>query len=296
KTYKLVLGTGTSPAVPLCCKDLKDKAVHSSRYLYKKEELSTKDSITIMGGGQSAAEIYYDLLQSLETGYQLNWITRSPRFFPLEYSKLTLEMTSPEYVDYFYGLSQNKRDRLLSDQKNLYKGINQDLINDIFDLLYTKRLSGHTNVQLRTNSELKQASFDQDTETFNLHIHQVEEGKHYRHATKALVLATGYGYNEPTFISGIDDRIARDDEGRFQVNRNYSIDKGENEFFVQNAELHTHGFVTPDLGMGCYRNAHIIKSITGVAHYPIETRIAFQQFEVTNDEEIFVEEPLAMDV
>ena len=63
--------------------------------------------ITIVGSGQSAAEIYYDLLSEIDVhGYQLNWVTRSPRFFPLEYTKLTLEMTSPEYIDYFHALPE----------------------------------------------------------------------------------------------------------------------------------------------------------------------------------------------
>ena len=61
--------------------------------------LQAKRSITVVGSGQSAAEIYHDLLADIDAhGYQLNWVTRSPRFFPLEYTKLTLEMTSPEYV------------------------------------------------------------------------------------------------------------------------------------------------------------------------------------------------------
>lgn len=60
--------------------------------------------------------------------------------------------------------------------------------------------------------------------------------------------------------------------------RNYSIDTQHNEIFVQNAELHTHSFVTPDLGMACYRNSWILREITGTEHYPIEEQIAFQQF------------------
>jgi lysine N6-hydroxylase len=47
---------------------------------------------------------------------------------------------------------------------------------------------------------------------------------------------------------------------------------------VQNVGLHTHGFVTPDLGMVCCRNACIIKAVTGKEHYPIEHSIAFQRF------------------
>ncbi len=290
KAKKIILGTGTSPYVPKQCQHLEGKAIHSSSYLNNKEALQQKKAITIVGSGQSAAEIYYDLLQEIETkGYELNWITRSPRFFPLEYSKLTLEMTSPEYVDYFYNLPSRKRDHLIKNQKHLYKGINQDLIGDIFDLLYAKNITNEIKANLRTNSELLKADYNDEQATFDLYFHQNEQDKSYKHTTEALVLATGYGYQMPQFIEGISNRILWDEQSRFDVQRNYSIDQNHNEIFVQNVELHTHGFVTPDLGMACYRNSYIIKEMTGKEYYPIEKRIAFQQFEVTKDEEVVLE-------
>lgn len=295
KTYsakKLVLGTGTVPYVPACCNHLMGKAIHSASYLNHKKKLQARRSITILGSGQSAAEIFHDLLQEIDIyGYELNWITRSQRFFPLEYSKLTLEMTSPDYVDYFHGLPAERRDRLVKEQQNLYKGINNDLIGDIYDLLYTKRLTHDIKVGLRTNSELTKACFEEATDSFELEVCQHEINKNYKHSTQGLVLATGYTYRTPTFVEGIRDRIKWDTKGRYDVNRDYSIDKNSNEIFVQNAELHTHGFVTPDLGMACYRNSHIIRSLTGKDHYPIEQRIAFQQFGVREDEEISMVEP-----
>ncbi|MEE4001199.1 lysine N(6)-hydroxylase/L-ornithine N(5)-oxygenase family protein [Tenacibaculum sp. FZY0031] len=287
KAKKLVLGTGTQPYIPVCCKKLKDTAVHSSQYLPNKEQLQHKKRITVLGSGQSAAEIFSDLLQEIDTkGYELNWITRSPRFFPLEYAKLTLEMTSPEYVDYFFNLPASKRDVLIKNQKHLYKGINQDLIGSIHDTLYAKRVVSKEplKVSLRTNSELKTTKVLD--EGIKLELHQVEQDKYFEHETDGLVLATGYEYQLPDFIEGISDRILWDYQDRFDVQRNYSIDKNHNEIFVQNVELHTHGFVTPDLGMAAYKNSYIIKEITGVEHYPIEQKIAFQQFEVTQEEEI----------
>lgn len=274
---KLVLGTGPAPYIPDSCKDFMDKATHTSNYLYQKEALQQKASITLVGGGQSAAEIYYDLLQDIDTkGYQLNWVTRSPRFFPLEYSKLTLEMTSPEYVDYFYNLPAAKRDALINKQKHLYKGINASLINDIYDLLYVKRLDGAVNTRLFTNTALERTAFN--GEQFTLGLYQDEQEKSFELESEGLVLATGYAYQLPDFLEGISQHIQWDKQGRFDVNRNYSIDKQGGRIFVQNAELHTHGFVTPDLGMACYRNSCIIRDISGKEHYPIEERIAFQEF------------------
>ncbi|WP_298310048.1 lysine N(6)-hydroxylase/L-ornithine N(5)-oxygenase family protein [uncultured Aquimarina sp.] len=290
KARRLVLGTGTSPYIPSCCNSLKKEVVHSSSYLPNKKKLQSKKSITVLGSGQSAAEIFYDLLQEIDDkGYELNWITRSPRFFPLEYAKLTLEMTSPEYVDYFYNLPRHKRNQLINSQKHLYKGINQDLIADIFDLIYTKRLLADVKINLRTNSELQNVTYDDTMEKFYLEIHQHEQDKYYRHKTEGLVLATGYQYQKPKFIDSISDRIQWDEKGRYDVHRNYAIDHSGNEIFVQNAELHTHGFVTPDLGMAAYRNSYIIKELTGTDYYAIEKKVAFQQFDVLEEEEIMME-------
>ncbi|WP_343697862.1 lysine N(6)-hydroxylase/L-ornithine N(5)-oxygenase family protein [Flavobacterium sp.] len=281
KTKKIVLGTGTAPHIPKSCQSLKGKAIHSSAYIQNKSELQKQKSITVLGSGQSAAEVFNDLLQEIDVyGYQLNWITRSSRFFPMDYSKLTLEMTSPEYVDYFYNLPSEKRDYLLKDQKLLYKGINKDLIGSIFDTIYSKKVIANIDVNLRTNAECTKGTYNEENQSFELELHQVEQDKRYRHKTDALVLATGYGYKLPQFLEGIANRIQWDEKGRFAANRNYTIDTNGSEIFVQNAELHTHGFVTPDLGMVCYRNSYIIKELTGIEHYAVETKIAFQEFGV----------------
>lgn len=290
---RLVLGTGTVPHVPSCCKHIMDKATHTCDYLDQKEAIQSKRSITVLGSGQSAAEVYQDLLQGIDHyNYELNWITRSPWYFPMENSKLTLEQTSPDYIDYFYSLPLSKRDELSRSQRHLYKGVNKDLLSDIFDLLYIKNLNSRIKAGLYTNSELREAKFDTSSNLFDLKFYQTEQEKHYSKSTEALILATGYKTQVPDFIKGISDRIKWDEKGRYAVNRNYSIDVKGNEVFVQNGELHTHGFTAPDLGMGCYRNAYIIKEMTGKEYYPVEKRIAFQDFAIADKNEVSVHEPM----
>lgn len=284
----VVLGTGTSPFVPNALQGLDHNAIHSAQYLPNKEALQKKKAITIVGSGQSAAEVFSDLLEEIDVyGYQLNWLTRSHRFFPMEYSKLTLEMTSPEYVDYFYRLPLHKRESLLEEQKHLYKGINADLINQIFDTIYAKKLVSDVDINLRTNSTVT-ASHQKEDE-ISLEVYQKEEEKYYEHKTEAIVMSTGYRYQLPAFMEGIKNLIQKDEKGRLMANRNYTIDTAGENIFVQNAELYTHGFVSPDLGMGSYRNAYIIREITGKEYYTIEKKIAFQQFEVSEKEEMIKE-------
>ncbi|MEV6671045.1 lysine N(6)-hydroxylase/L-ornithine N(5)-oxygenase family protein [Streptomyces sp. NPDC051162] len=276
---RLVLGTGTPPYVPESCQGLGGDVLHNSRYLDGKTALQTKDSITVVGSGQSAAEIYYDLLADTDThGYRLDWVTRSPRFFPLEYTKLTLEMTSPEYVDYFHALPEDTRYRMESEQKGLFKGIDAELVNGIFDLLYQKSIKGPVPTRLLTNTALESASYDDISGTYTLGLRQVEQERDFSLTTQGLVLATGYRYRTPDFLEPVRDRIRWDRHGRFDVARNYSIDTTGRGIFLQNAGTHTHSITSPDLGMGPYRNSWIIRELLGREVYPIEKSIAFQQF------------------
>src|SRR5690606_1798917 len=69
----VVLGTGTSPVVPPALRDVAGLAgrdgaalaVHSSQYLEHRERLRASGSVTVVGSGQSAAEIYRDLLETV---------------------------------------------------------------------------------------------------------------------------------------------------------------------------------------------------------------------------------------
>ncbi|KUN28182.1 alcaligin biosynthesis protein [Streptomyces antibioticus] len=275
----LVLGTGTSPHYPDAVRGLGGDFFHNSQYMRNKAELQKKESITIVGSGQSAAEIYHDLLSEIDVyGYRLNWVTRSPRFFPLEYTKLTLEMTSPEYIDYYRELPEATRYRLTAQQKGLFKGIDGDLINEIFDLLYQKNLGGPVPTRLLTNSALNSATYANGT--YTLSFRQEEQEKDYDLQTQGLVLATGYKYAEPEFLAPVKDRLRYDTQGNFDVARNYSIDTTGRGVFLQNAGVHTHSITSPDLGMGAYRNSYIIRELLGTEYYPVEKTIAFQEFAV----------------
>ncbi|MFC6355885.1 lysine N(6)-hydroxylase/L-ornithine N(5)-oxygenase family protein [Luethyella okanaganae] len=275
----IVLGTGTEPSVPPPLAGLPGPIVHSADYLHRRSEIVGAESIALIGSGQSAAEIYRDLLESVdEHEYRLDWITRSPRFFPMEYAKLTLEMTSPEYTDHFHGLPLALRERLGRDQRGLYKGISGDLIDEIYDTLYRKSAARPVSTTLLTDTELVAAEWRADVSEFALRLRHAQLGEEYDWGAEVVVLATGYTPRVPVFLDPVRDRVDWDPLGRLAVARDYSIDGGR--MFVQNAEEHTHGLTAPDLGFGAWRNSSILASIVGTEVYPIERRIAFQQFGV----------------
>ena len=235
----LVLGTGTPPHIPAALPGPRRRRRAQLGYLQHRDALRAKRSITVVGSGQSAAEIYQDLLADIDRhGYRLNWVTRSPRFFPLEYTKLTLEMTSPDYVDYFHALPEQRRDRPGAAPEGLFKGINADLINDIFDLLYAKSIDGPVPTRLLTNTALAPAS-DWDRRRTASGCATSSRTATSRSTPRAWCWPPATATRCRRSSTPIRDRIRWDAHGRFDVARNYSIDHAGREIFVQNAE-HAH--------------------------------------------------------
>lgn len=280
----LILGTGTEPlmpdAVPATLRS-DPRVVHSSGYLPARERLVAARHIAVIGSGQSAAEIFDDLLAGAGEHRHVEWLTRSPRFFPLEYTKPTLEMTSPDYLDHFTGLPQSARDRLSADHHGLYKGVNAELLNSIYDQLYADSVDGPAPVTLRTATALEdireRGGNGGHKDSLILSLRHGEDGGLHETEVDAVVLATGYGYRQPDFLAGMEERLSRLPDGRWDVDRGYGIGR-HGDVFVQNAELHTHGFTAPDLGMGAYRNSILVNRLCGREHYVVERRIAFQEF------------------
>jgi lysine N6-hydroxylase len=278
----VVVGVGTRPSVPAPLRGIGGPAIHSSEYLENRSALQASGSITVVGSGQSAAEIYRDLLEGArDGGYRVDWVTRSPRFFPMEYTKLTLEMTSPEYTDHFHALPLGLRQHLGREQRSLYKGISADLIDDIYDTLYRLSAAGPVPTTLLTDTEVTAA--DWNGVDYRLRLRHGQLDAEHERRTNSLVLATGYAAETPPFLSHIADRLDWDGLGRLAVARDYSIDGGRGRVFVQNGEEHTHGLTAPDLGFGAWRNSSILASITGREVYPVERRIAFQDFGIPAD-------------
>lgn len=283
---KLVLGVGTRPAFPECCQSSGHRYLHTAHYLANKAALQKKRSITIVGSGQSAAEVYHDLLKEIDDhDYRLIWITRSPRFFQMETTKLTLEMFSPDYIDYFYELDEPTKERIVRTQDSLYKGVNASLINRIYDLLDDRRKQGTLRTHLITNCELQNCRYDVDSDGYEIEFRQLDCAERYAHRSEGLIFATGYRENIPSFIDGIRHCMFWDEKGRYKLARNYAADLNGSEIFIQNAGQHTHGMTNQDLGMSCYRNSYILRELTGVEHYKIERRIAIQDFAIPATDE-----------
>ncbi len=282
-TYRcknLVLGTGSVPAMPKSFQGLSPEHVfHTAEFLNHQDRCRKAKSITVIGSGQSAAEVFRELLkEQMEHQYQLNWITRSRSFLSMDESKLSVEQFSPDYVNYFYQFPQEQKDQIFATQDLLYKGISSHTITDIYNLLYEHSVSGEEiNVGLQVLTEVKR--IQEKGDHYEILCHQWQQKKDFTHESEIVIVGTGYRPNIPDFIHNLESHIHWDDKGRYEVEADYRLRLDiPNQIYVHSGISHSHGVGSTNLGLAVHRNKIIINHLIGKEVFPIYNKYVFQNF------------------
>ncbi|MGE6796376.1 lysine N(6)-hydroxylase/L-ornithine N(5)-oxygenase family protein [Psychrobacter okhotskensis] len=310
----LVIGTGTQATLPLSLQDIAKQApnrcMHTAHFADNFDLDSLKPNsgkveeglpkILVLGSGQSSAEVYRTLFDQQFDGddstndnpkFQLDWMTRSAGFFPMEYSPLGLEHFSPAYTDYFYHLDSATKPQVTAKQDLLYKGMGFETIRDIYYRLYERSITNQELYStLLSNCEVVEATLrerPESTDTIKLVGRQREQNQDFTAEYDCVIAGTGYRYGLPECLNTILPSIAHDEFEQPIIDRNYVLKyvltyqkemATDGKIFVQNQEVHTHGVGAPDLGLGAYRAGCIINQLTGEQTYDTDALTVFQKF------------------
>lgn len=299
----LVIGSGNLPALPECLSKVQQQ--RPQRYLHAAQYMDLANTalhgdVVVLGSGQSAAEVFIDLFEKQFAQQQgqsnppfaLHWLTRSPGFFPMEYTALALEHFSPDYIRYFYQLSQPQKQQQLQQQTLLYKGISAQTLAEIYQKLYQRSAAGQElQTYLHSQCDLKNAEILQDKIQL-LFQHRVTS-QSFQLNCDFLVAATGYYTPNFSFMQQLTPYIELDDQQHWKITQDYRVVHDLNgHIFVQNQEMHSHGVGTPDLGLGAYRAATIINQLLGHTLYKLGHQAqTFQHFDLKQNPKIcFIEQ------
>ncbi|MFP3986134.1 SidA/IucD/PvdA family monooxygenase [Streptomyces sp. E11-3] len=288
-TRQLVLGVGTLPTVPeplrpLLTGEHAGRVLHSADYRTHRAALAGLDDVTVIGAGQSGAEVALDLLRHQdgqgEGGPFVRWLARTTAFAPMEYSKIGLEHFTPDYIRYFRALPEERREQLVREQWQLYKGVSEETLGEIHDELYERTIGGtEPRAALHPGVRIEAAAPDGDG--YLLTCRHTQQDAPFEIRTSAVVAATGYAPARPAFLDTMTDLVDWDVKGRYQIDGEYRValdPRVTGTLYVQNAEMHTHGVGAPDLTLGAWRAATILNAVAGKTVLPVPDRAAWTTF------------------
>ena len=270
---RLVLGTGTAPRLPAFLEST-GPALHSADYLAPQARAAPHG---VDHRRRQRPERSRDLRRPARRaeahGFDLTWLTRSPRFFPMEYTKLTLEMTSPGWIVLLPGAARRGARRQGPAARAL-QGRRPDTINAIFDELYRRQATGGVETTLLTATEVTGGAVGRHGYSLDLrHTEQETEG---RMRTESLVLATGYR-RVPAFLEPVRDRIRLDDRGRFLLTDLLRRPRRRRDLRPERRGAHAR-LRRPRPGHGRPAQLDHPRRRAGPRAVPVEKRIAFQEF------------------
>ena len=304
----IVIGTGSQPTLPSflqpIAKQNPQRCMHTADYSnnFDLSAIQRHDNLAkvlVLGSGQSSAEVYRALFdQQLDKNnkarFQLDWMTRSAGFFPMEYSPLGLEHFSPTYISYFHNLNPATKAKVISKQDLLHKGISFATITDIYHKLYERSIANQeTYSVILSNCELLDAQLNNTpNDTLNnkisLTLRQHEQDSSFTAEYDCVIAGTGYKDGLPPCLGALLPDIEYDEFEQPKVNRDYTLGyrshsehvKARGKIFVQNQETHSHGVGAGDLGLGAYRAGCIVNQLVGKPVYDTESLKVFQSFGV----------------
>jgi lysine N6-hydroxylase len=267
----LVLGVGHVPNVPEEARPyLCDTVFHGGEYLHRPFPKSGAE-VVVVGGGQTGAEIFYDLVsERTHPPRTVTWVTRRHNFVPFDDSAFANELYVPGYAQLFFRLPPDDRARLLELQKYSSDAILAPLLLSIYRRLYQlDYLSDHP-LAYRLLVDRTLAAVHRHGDRWAV----VTEGPRAREVTYAdvVILATGFKFELPPIVEPIVDRIELDAEGRFVMNEDFSIvwdGEPANRIYAHNAALHSHGWIDPNFAGMAWRSAVIVNSLAGEQVYDL---------------------------
>ncbi|MBL4648005.1 MAG: SidA/IucD/PvdA family monooxygenase [Gammaproteobacteria bacterium] len=267
----LIIGTGVTPYIPKFAEPyVGDTVFHNSAYLTKRTDWREKH-VSIIGGGQSGAEILQDLLADKHNlPKEISWISPRSSFFPMDDSPFANELFMPAYNEFFYTLSKQQKEKLLAKQVLSSDGITESLLVEIYQRIYYLQCIEKVSIVINLLPSYKLAKMTKHLNRFKCIINS--EYQDIEKTTDYMIFCTGYHQKIPAFMSTLQSHLCLQ-EGKYHINKDFSVEwKGHpyNKIYVQNAARHSHGVADPNLSLMAWRSATIINSLLKEVVYDID--------------------------
>jgi lysine N6-hydroxylase len=266
----VVVGVGSQSWVPPHVRDaLGDTQFHISQYLTKACGLGGK-RVAVVGGGQSGAEAFLDLLSRAdgELPRRILWLSRRSNFLPIDDSPFTNDYFTPAFSDYFYRLDRPAREAFNSARILASDGISESTLRAIYQRAYLRRfIDGAADLfGLYPNRDVVQVTAAGGGGWDLSVAHNEFPGVVEHLEADVIVWATGFRPAGMDFLAPMAKRLEREGN-EYRIDQHFAIQwdgPHGNNIFVQNAARQQRGLADPNLSLNAWRSQRIADRLRGV--------------------------------
>ena len=266
----IVVGVGVQPQLPpQAHAHIGDRQFHVSEFLAKASNLGGK-RVGVVGGGQSGAEVFLDLVSrpNGDLPRRVVWISRRPNYFPLDDSPFTNDYYMPSYSDYFARLDATTRYAFNARHALSSDGISDATLRLIYQRIYTHHfINGDQDLVAlypnRTVADITCAG----RSAWSLALgHNDHAGVRENIELDVVIWATGFRPAPLDFLDPIKTRLERAGD-EYKIDHNFAVQwdgPADRNIFLQNAARGQRGLADPNLSLNAWRSQRILDRLRGV--------------------------------
>lgn len=264
----VVVGIGTRPWVPEPARGkLGHSQFHVSDFVSRDRDFAGK-RVAVVGGGQSGAEVFLDLLSrpAEHLPRRVTWVSRRHNYFPIDDTPFTNEYFVPGYSDYFFELDRSVRVALNAQNVLTSDGISESTLREIYQRLYAHRfVDGAGDLfALLPNRTVKDVTANRGA--WDLTVEGNDDPDLVEHVEADFVVwATGYRSARAEFLSPLEGRLERAGE-EYNVDKDFAIrwdGPRDRSVFLQNGVREQRGLADPNLSLVAWRSERIMDRLLG---------------------------------
>lgn len=265
RSCHLVVATGMRPNIPTWVERyVGEQCLHSHHYVTTDFSVTGK-RVAIIGGGQSGAEIFLDLMAGKRgRADEINWISRRPNLEPLDETAFINEYFTPDYVRHFHKLPEQRKPPIVSSHKLTGDGVSPATLQVLSQYLYDTDFLNSDTTPYAILPHREVHLMGREKGGYHLHMRNGFNNDDESVVTDMIILATGYHYQLPSCLNSIVDRLDLDKEGFPRLREDYTVAwDGPEQYriYLQNAGRNSHGVADAQLSLAAWRSAIIINSL-----------------------------------
>lgn len=221
-------------------------------------------SVTVVGGGQSAAEVV-EYLHDNFPRCQITAVVSAFGYMPADDTPFVNQIFDSEWVDSFFEASEEtKQEVLMRHSTTNYAAVDIDLISSLYKKVYRDKLLGEGRLRFKRLTRVT-AAREEDGQAILL-LHDKLAGKTSTTRSDYLVCATGYVPNEIDEILApeLAQRLQRDAQERPRFSRTYQLEFESSTIapiYCVGMNQYSHGLTSTLLSNIAIRSGEILEDL-----------------------------------
>ncbi|MFC5256282.1 lysine N(6)-hydroxylase/L-ornithine N(5)-oxygenase family protein [Streptomyces cinereospinus] len=265
----VAIAVGSRPKVPPFAENMPPEGqFHVSDFVRRAAGLAGR-RVCVVGGGQSGAEAFLDLISRPrgELPRQVTWVSKRRNYFPIDDSPFTNEFFMPSHSAYFAGLDRPARERFNTEQVLASDGVTEQTLRDVYQRTYVRRFVEDMKelTVFRPDREVT-AVTGGAAEGWRLRLAHLSDPSAVEWIDADVVVwATGWRPSPTPFLAPIEHRLRREGD-EYLIDEHFAIrwdGPADRRLFIQNAARAQRGLADPNLSLMAWRSMRILDRLRG---------------------------------